>query len=320
MKLKVILIVFISVLFVQNARAQIVEYDEAELKELCSTEEGRQKILNSLEEHYVQDIRLSAYALGLDPDEQVRKKIDQICQQSPQPAPDTGSFQFDPNSSSGAIDEVVIPIAYTFTDVKCNVKWNEYCDNTWNLQVPPGWQACRLEYSVVSDRGNTKLEVNPAFWFEGDSLNPDRFRGYTIRLRADGNNEFLNRVGARIHLTNLRIIALPARHDNGDRYQASCEMPINPKNQKPLPTVKVDVPNDAPTSSDSPTSSEPSNKICSCLVYDGTDGEYTIYRGTNVGRVSIVCPGGSWTSQAISPGRKYRIGPGCGFNCSIPPR
>lgn len=121
----------------------------------------------------------------------------------------------------------------------CQAKWDGSCEADEDLILPAGWQVCSIEYNITSKRGNAdNPEFTPINYYEGDSEYPYRFRGYHMKLRSSGNNEFLNRVGANIALSDIAIIAIPSNFTNEDRYKLGCVMPKYPVSKPKISTAE----------------------------------------------------------------------------------
>jgi hypothetical protein len=111
--------------------------------------------------------------------------------------------------------------------IECDVAWNAgSCTATKDLDAPPGWQACKVVYSLAHEGGfATSKKFTPDNWYTNDPESPDRYRRYKVHISASGSDSIFNQVGARIRLENVGIDIIPATADNAARYAAGCDMP-----------------------------------------------------------------------------------------------
>jgi hypothetical protein len=116
-------------------------------------------------------------------------------------------------------------IAYSF--IKCDVDWGQTCEGTYTFDgSKQGWQACRFLGTEVSKGGwNSSFTSTPTNWYTNDPENPDRFRAYFARIRANGSPYPWHQVGAWIEMRNVGVRLIPAWANNYQRYSAQCEMP-----------------------------------------------------------------------------------------------
>ena len=115
-----------------------------------------------------------------------------------------------------------------YTDLTCDSAWNERCEDSNALDAPAGTQVCNVFYSVTYEGGyDTEIRTTPGSWYENDPESPDRFRRVEIYMRAGGSRNVLDRVGARITLSDVGITVIPASASNSERFAAGCAMPLH---------------------------------------------------------------------------------------------
>lgn len=112
-----------------------------------------------------------------------------------------------------------------WSSLECDVKWDQSCSASKLLDAPPGWQVCKVLYTVSNNRGKTELKVEPAEYYTNDPEDPDRFRAYTVAMSAKGNGNRFNRRSANLTLTQVGIRIIPAEYTNQDRYRLGCTLP-----------------------------------------------------------------------------------------------
>ena len=261
MKRTIYLTLLLLLLSLSNGFSQQLSKSQNDsIKYWCSQPNGIEKVKIIVDKVFGVGLRYQAAALKINYDEALTEEAESQCGISKINPSEITSFTFDTTGKR----------AFKFYEwYECKSDWDNSCEGDEDLILPAGWQVCSCLYNVTSQRGNADNPIiTPIQWYEGDSEYPYRFRGYHIKLRSSGNNEFLNRVGANISLSDVRIIAIPSSFTNEDRYKLGCDMPVYP-----IAKPKVE-----PTKDDT----EPTKIIKAEYVYSSQKCSYDVYKGDGI--------------------------------------
>lgn len=243
---------------------QISQNQQDSIKYWCSKTNGIENVKKIIDKINKQDRGIQAALLKKTYDEILTIDAESWCARLSKNPPKTIGFTYDTTGRR---------TFEFYSSYECESNWNGSCEGDEDLILPARWQACSCLYNVTSQRGNADSPVvTPIQWYEGDSEYPNRFRGYRIKLRSSGNNELLNRVGANISLSNVRIIAIPSDFTNEDRYKLGCDMPIYPAIKPNKTSTKVDI--------------EPAKTIKAEYIYSSKKCSYNVYTAKGGGTIS----------------------------------
>lgn len=233
------------------------------IKYWCSQPNGIEQIKKIIDKPLAEGRKYQAAALKISYDEALTRDAEIQCEFLNKNPSEITSFTFDTTGKQ---------VFNFFNWYECKSDWDNSCEGDEDLILPAGWQACSCLYNVTSQRGNADDPViTPIQWYEGDSEYPYRFRGYRIKLRSSGNNEFLNRVGANISLSNVRIIAIPSSYTNEDRYRLGCDMPVYPVTKPKIEPTKENT--------------KPAKIIKAEYVYSSQKCSYNVYKAQGGGTI-----------------------------------
>jgi hypothetical protein len=112
-----------------------------------------------------------------------------------------------------------------FSELKCDVNWDQWCESDKTIEAPPGYQVCKALYSLHTEMGNTSKSATPTNWYTNDPENPDRFRAIRFYIKAQGSGFVWDKWGSNITLLNVGIRVIRADANNQERYEAGCDMP-----------------------------------------------------------------------------------------------
>lgn len=195
------------------------------LKTLCETDSGRLKIIQNLDSLTLMDLKYQWMGAKLQ-NEVVPDSFSVFMQQE---------IQKRCGTQSGYLFNIQPPYNYFYYtgapgQQKSIYCWNasdggheEDCNLVAVLELPKGWQACRLLYDI-RQRRHGRLEVTPTLWLKNDNQSPPRFRGYQLRITGHGDRENISYV----YLTNVRILAFKDNLDNSERIRCNCDLPSPP--------------------------------------------------------------------------------------------
>lgn len=123
------------------------------------------------------------------------------------------------------------PVSYTdiiqYAWITCQADWNQSCDGDYAFTAPPGYQVCKMLYTITSQNNSQSVTVTPAGWYENDSEHPARFRTYALHIFAGGDHNPLTQKGSNIRIDNVGIRVIDASQNNFVRYATGCDMPAH---------------------------------------------------------------------------------------------
>jgi hypothetical protein len=123
------------------------------------------------------------------------------------------------------------PVSYTdiiqYGWIACQADWDVTCEGDYGFNAPPGYQVCKMLYTITSQNNSQSVTITPTGWYENDSEHPARFRGYALHLFAGGDHNPLTQKGSNIRIDNVGIRVIDASQNNFARYATGCDMPAH---------------------------------------------------------------------------------------------
>lgn len=191
----------------------------------CATPDGRKLIKESWDAATLYDLKIQAESLDRDFVEYLDERVEQFCK------PQGGwTFAWNPDPDQ-------VTFNWTGSD-RPELFWSSYGEDlneSGEFKLPEGWQVCRFTYNAGYKRKHhVRFDIQPAFWWEGDDENPDRFRGYkfTINLHGDPGNP------TNLILRNVQMVAIKSSFTNDERFRRGCDMPDRNTGPAKSPTPK----------------------------------------------------------------------------------
>ena len=215
-----------------------------DLKNLCSTPEGRWQIINSMDTIQKYDLSFQWQGELLNGDS-THKTFDSFllayinrrCEGGPgyvfNIIPNYSYFQYlgGPNQ----------PTSMYCISENTGGSHKYDCNETTLIRLPTGWQVCKVWTKVKTVR-HGKFSISPTLWYNEDNNQYPRFRGY--ELKATGHGDVGN--PSSVYLTELKILAIKEEFKNDMRKQCGCDMPSKPSpvvsQPPPQPTKPVSLP------------------------------------------------------------------------------
>ena len=109
-----------------------------------------------------------------------------------------------------------------YDELGCDVRWNEYCREDYELVAPDGWSVCRPLFTVThAGRGGPTFRDFVTRLVMTDPP-PRRFLGIRFEMRAKGSGERWNRWGSNITVQNIGLRLIRFEATRAERSTLNC--------------------------------------------------------------------------------------------------